>query len=153
MGIDKLELPLRPDEKWWGGLTVDGFQMPYESGFSRDLNGLRGNQGMPLLLSNKGRYVWSEEPFSFEFTEETLLVSSRDGSGRLEQGEGYDSLPNVYKHVSAKRFPFTPKTPDPLFFTSPQYNLWIELLYAPTQEKVLAYADKALEHGFPPGVY
>jgi hypothetical protein len=83
---DTLKLPLLPHEQWWGGLTVDGFQMPYKSGFTRDLSSLHGNQGMPLLLSNKGRYVWSDEPFTFSFTEKNLVVTSNNKAARLEQG-------------------------------------------------------------------
>lgn len=44
------------------------------------------------------------------------------------------------------------KIPEELLFTAPQYNLWIELLYEPTQEKVLQYARKVLDLGMPPGV-
>lgn len=42
--------------------------------------------------------------------------------------------------------------PEELLFTAPQYNLWIELHYEPTQEKGLDYARQVLAHGMPPGV-
>jgi alpha-glucosidase (family GH31 glycosyl hydrolase) len=42
--------------------------------------------------------------------------------------------------------------PDPLNFTSPQYNSWIEMQYEPTQEKILNYARQIRENGLPPGV-
>ena len=42
--------------------------------------------------------------------------------------------------------------PDPLNFTSPQYNSWIEMQYEPTQEKILSYACQILDSGLPPGV-
>jgi len=61
----KLQLTLEDGEKWWGGFTTDGKLMPFGSGpLSRDLYGNnQGNQAQPLLISNMGRFVWSEKPF------------------------------------------------------------------------------------------
>lgn len=36
----------------------------------------RGNQAAPLLISNMGRYVWSDEPFAFELKEGSLILYS-----------------------------------------------------------------------------
>ena len=69
-GPHVLELPLLPGEKWRGGRVVDGTQMPFsaEHPIERTLHArvrAGANQAQPLLLSNKGRYVWNEEPFDF----------------------------------------------------------------------------------------
>jgi len=60
----KLELKLEVGEYWWGGPQRDGRQMPYGAAkFSRNLHGDNGgNQAQPLLISNRGRYVWSGQP-------------------------------------------------------------------------------------------
>ena len=45
----------------------------------------KGNQAQPLLLSNKGRYIWSEHPIKYEFNNGLITVSTRQGkidSGR-----------------------------------------------------------------------
>ncbi|MGF7033657.1 alpha-glucosidase (family GH31 glycosyl hydrolase) [Paenibacillus mucilaginosus] len=151
MTNEELVLELLPDEYWWGGRTADGRSMPYGSSlFSVDLaTDLGGNQACPLLISSKGRYVWSGEPFAFAFERSHLKVI---GPGPLIQGEGYETLRGAYGYASRTFFPPVPSIPEELLFTAPQYNLWIELLYEPTQEKVLQYAGDVLAHGMPPGV-
>ncbi|MFD0960612.1 glycoside hydrolase family 31 protein [Paenibacillus chungangensis] len=152
MANEKLELELLPDEHWWGGKVADGRSMPYgKSLFKADLaSSFDGNQACPLLLSSKGRYVWSEEPFAFQFDRNGLLVSS--DAGGLESGEGHENLQGAYNYVSRTFFPPSATVPEELLFTAPQYNLWIELLYEPTQDKVLQYAKDAIAQGMPPGV-
>ncbi|MCA0755870.1 glycoside hydrolase family 31 protein [Paenibacillus sp. N4] len=152
MNIQELTIELLPGEYWWGGRASDGRRMPFgDSFFSVDLaSNLGGNQGCPLLISSKGRYIWSEEPFSFQFGQNRLKVTG--GEGQLLSGEGRETLRGAYSYVSSTFFPPDPSIPEELLFTAPQYNLWIELLYEPTQEKVLQYAREVLAHGMPPGV-
>ncbi|GIP17344.1 glycoside hydrolase [Paenibacillus montaniterrae] len=147
----QLLLELLPEECWWGGRAADGRSMPYHlEEFSADLDqNHKSNQACPLLLSNKGRYIWSEEPFHFEFSQGKLSVQ---GVGQLFLGEGHETLKGAFQHAAHRFFPPAPDIPEPLLFTAPQYNLWIELLYEPTQAKVLQYAKSVLEHGMPPGV-
>jgi len=61
------EYKLLKGECFWGGSTADGLHNPYteESDFSCDFRIHPGNQTMPLLVSNKGRYIWSESLFNF----------------------------------------------------------------------------------------
>ena len=42
--------------------------------------------------------------------------------------------------------------PDTLFFTMPQYNTWIELMYNQNQEDILKYANDIIDNGFPKGI-
>jgi alpha-glucosidase (family GH31 glycosyl hydrolase) len=144
-----MQIDLLPGEYWWGGAVVDGYRMPFAPGFQRDLQSLGGNQAMPLLLSSKGRYLWSEQPFRYALSDTLLLV---EGSGPFQLVDGFSDLQGAFRAASQAHFPASGKLPDPLAFGMPQYNLWIELLYAPTQAKVLAYAQALLAHGFPPGV-
>ncbi|MBC8079610.1 MAG: alpha-galactosidase [Gorillibacterium sp.] len=152
MKDERLTIALLPGEYWWGGKVADGMNMPYgQTPFKADLSvNLDGNQGVPLLISNRGRYVWSEKPFAFSFEDGLLHVESCDGI--LEKGEGHRNLREAYNYVSRTYFPPAGSYPDELLFTAPQYNLWIELLYEPTQVKVLAYAKSVLEMGMAPGV-
>lgn len=152
--LKKLDLELLPGEYWWGGLVEDGVEMPYgASSFQRDLWALKGNQGMPLLVSSKGRYIWSEQPFVFHFSAGKLIVqASNNLPGQFEFVEGFTNLRQAFQAAALNYFPANHQIPDPLMLTAPQYNTWIEMTYEPTQSKVLHYAQSLLEHGFPPGV-
>lgn len=144
-----LFVPHRPGEGWWGGLNDDGLHMPFgRAPLSRDLaRDLSGNQGAPLLLSDQGRYLWSDAPFAFEVDGTGLRLR---GEARLE--EGFGTLRGAFLAASARHFPPSGTLPDERLFTRPQYNTWIEHGYGGTQEGVLAYARGILDHGFPTGV-
>ncbi|PYI53949.1 glycoside hydrolase family 31 protein [Paenibacillus flagellatus] len=152
MSSKRLEIPVSAGEYWWGGSVAEGQHMPYggkpiQVDLSVDLN---ANQGCPLLLSNRGSYVWSEEPFAFRVENGTLIVESRGGD--LIRSDGHGSLRGAYLHASRTYFPPAGELPERLLFTAPQYNLWIELMYEPTQDKVLRYARDVLAAGMAPGV-
>lgn len=152
-------LTLDPDECWWGGAVADGLAMPFGSrDHRRDLAVNAGavddptggaNQSAPLLVSSRGRYVWSEAPFAYAFDGAGGL--SVTGSG-LVIDHGADTLRAAYRRAAERHFPASGRTPDARMFTAPQYNTWIELPYHPTQEGVLRYARAVLDHGFPPGL-
>lgn len=144
-------LGLLEGERWWGGRVSDGLRMPYgTTDFSVDLAAdLNGNQACPLLISTRGRFAWSENPFAFTFHSGRLEIT---GQSEIEIGDGFGDLRSVYRHVSTTYFPTNGQYPDELLFCAPQYNLWIELLYEPTQVKVLEYARNVLKNGLPPGV-
>ena len=145
------DVSLLRDERWWGGAVADGQHMPFGAGFGRDLQAPGESQAMPLLVSNRGRYIWSDEPFAFEMSGAALAIRPRDGAP-IQVRDGYDALAGALAAAGTAHFPPIGSTPDLRLFTAPQYALWIELLFEPTQAKVLAYAEEALEHGFPPGV-
>ncbi|MFS0636813.1 hypothetical protein AB1K84_12990 [Mesobacillus foraminis] len=61
----------------------------FETDFSLDLD---GDQGCPLLVSNKGRFIWSEAPFYFSFENDKLKIYGE----KLEYGYGFNSLSDVH---------------------------------------------------------
>ncbi len=152
MSEANLELPVLSQEYWFGGVVRHGYQMPFgRSEYRCQLNGnLAGNQGCPLLVSTRGRFVWSEEAFTFEFKDARLRIS--EAAGPVELGEGHGNLRGAYRAACAKHFPPSGKLPDEIAFLAPQYNAWIEVKWEPTQEKILAYAQAILDHGWPAGV-
>ncbi|OCT16696.1 glycoside hydrolase [Paenibacillus pectinilyticus] len=144
-------IKLMSGEYWWGGVINDGALMPFgNADYSRNLRNLDDNQATPLLLSNKGRYVWSDEPFAFSFHEDELLINHANSP--IIIGQEHHNLPEVYTHVSRTYFPSSGKLPDSLAFLSPQYNTWVEMFYEPTQAKIIQYAQSILDHGLPPGI-
>jgi hypothetical protein len=150
---ERVEIKLLPDEYWWGGLARHGDQMPFhaQTVYRQSLHRtFLGNQAMPLLVSSKGRYLWSEEPFTFEFKDG--WVFAEDTVSPLIVGEGYANLRGAYLTASQRFFPPNQHIPHELSFLAPQYNTWIDMGKYPTQEKVLKYAQEILDTGMPPGV-
>lgn len=142
-----------PNEKWWGGFVALGNRMPFAADFpAHDLAGDNlNNQVVPLMLSSAGRYVWSEKPFCFELRKGRLILSSDHESLRvIEAGK---TLREAYVAASKRHFPPSGTIPQEKFFSMPQYNTWIELVYDQNQTDILAYARNVIKHGFPEGVF
>ena len=138
------------DEKWWGGAVNDGKRMPFKDGYSYNMYGnLKGNQSQPLLLSSRGRVIWSEAPFEFTITNDEIVI---EGIEAIQISEEKASLSKGYAFASKSYFPANGKMPDVLLFEQPQYNTWIELMYDQNQKDILAYAHAIIDNGFPPGV-
>lgn len=139
-------------EHWWGGIVNKGEQMPLgQATFTFDFFGDdNGNQTSPLLLSDKGRYIWSEAPFRFSFRNDSIIIDRTNGE--IIIGFEGTTLRSAYLYASGKFFKPSGLMPDSLLFTGPQYNLWIELMYNPNQKDVLNYALQVEKNGFPAGV-
>ncbi len=145
-------ISLQPDEKIWSGTILHGDKMPLPDGYQFDFyaNNLM-NQIQPLLISNKGLYVWSEEPFKFEIKGDKIIISNN--LGEIKTGRHGTTLREARQFVSANFFPPSGKMPDELLFSEPQYNTWIELTYNQNQNDILKYAHAIIDNGFPPGVF
>lgn len=150
--FEKTVEPL-PGERWWGGFVALGNRMPYPAELAeQDLARINyNNQSVPLLLSSEGRYVWSEHPFRFRIEQGRLHLSSDHEA--LEAVHAGESLRDAYAAASAAHFPPSGTIPAELFFSMPQYNTWIELMYDQNQRDIMRYARKAVENGFPQGIF
>ncbi len=105
---------------------------------------------MPFFLSDKGRYIWSDDPFRIDIEDGVIRIEG--GSCSLEQAGS--TLREAYLAASEKHFPFEDKEPLPeVFFKGAQYNTWMEFTYYPTQEGVLSFAGKWPEDGYRPGIF
>ena len=153
-----LHLDVPDGELWWGGAVADGQAMPFgrtphrrdlavNAGFRHAADG-GANQSAPLLISTRGRYVWSDEPFDFSFTPGGLTVQ---GPAPVVGAAPERTLAGAFRAASAAHFPPAGRAPARAMFTGPQYNTWIEMPYAPTQRQVLDYVRGVLDAGFPPG--
>ena len=147
-------LTVEDDERWWVGVISESHRMPLDASsppFEIDLFGnTAGNQVQPLLLSTKGRYVWSEEPFRLAFRGGTIRLSS--DLAPFQSGRQGSTLREASLHAAESFFPPSGRIPDETLFTHPQFNTWIELTYDQNQKDVLAYARGIVENGFAPGV-
>ena len=144
-------IPLIVGEQIWSGVIRDGHKMPYLPGFKYDLYGNnQGNQVQPLLLSNKGLWLWSDEPFAFEIQKDKIVITA--ARGEIKYGHQGNSLAEARNYISSNFFPPSGKMVDPLLITKPQYNTWIELTYNQNQVAILKYAKSIIDNGFEPGV-
>lgn len=143
-------------EYWWAGLSSLGHNTPYDknTNFSFDMWGNNaGNQAQPILLSNKGRYVWSEAPIKYTFNEGLLTIEIREVSNEtIVSGKSGSNLRSAYDYSVKNFFPPNGKIPDEIMFSHPQYNTWIELAYNQNEEDILKYAQSIIDNGYPPGV-
>jgi alpha-glucosidase (family GH31 glycosyl hydrolase) len=150
---DSLRLKIIDGEYWWGGLSSQGDKMPYDSNtkVTYDLWGdNQGNQAQPLLLSSKGRYIWSESPIKYSFSNGEITVSTRNGN--ISSGDAGDNLHDAYSFTVTNFFPPNGIIPDEILFTKPQFNTWIELQYDQNEKDILKYAQSIIENGYTPGV-
>ena len=140
------------NEKWWGGFVALGSQMPFSSNTevydlaTQNFN----NQNVPLLLSSEGRYIWCEQPFRFQMVNDTLVIYSN--SEQPEVVVAGKTLKEAYLAAAIKHFPATKTIPEEVFFSKPQYNTWIELMYNQNQKDILDYAAQIKKNGFPTGI-
>jgi alpha-glucosidase len=130
-----------------------GSQMPFDKDTRKydlakeNLN----NQNVPFMLSAAGRYVWSERPFAFYAKDKQLhLYAEKEELRPVQAGT---TLKEAYLTACSRHFPPSGQLPDPLFFSMPQYNTWIELMYNQNQKDILAYADQVVRNDFPTGIF
>lgn len=140
------------DEHWWGGAVALGSQMPFDGQLALfDLSiQNKNNQVVPLLLSNKGRYVYSETPFTFEINQKQIFIKSQHETLAIQKSG--TTLRDAYLAASETHFKPSGILPNSLFFTMPQYNTWIELMYNQNQNDILKYAQSVIQNDFPVGV-
>ena len=147
----KNEIKLTLDEvSWWSGVINQGELMPLQNGYSADFNSNYGNQVQPLLISDSGEIIWSEEPLTISVINDTLTVKSKTKS--IAYKKAGNTLREAFLYASKTYFPPTGILPEELLFSAPQYNTWIELIYNQNQKDILKYATSIIDNGFPPGV-
>jgi alpha-glucosidase len=146
------EIPLLENEKWWGGAVVDGRNSPYIDNdfFYNQTGNCKGNQSQPFFLSNKGRYIWSDKPLTISISPDKISVTA--AGAEIIAGQSGETLKEAFLYSSKNFFPPSGKTPDPILFTRPQYNTWIELQYDQNEQDVVKYAEDIIKNGFPAGV-
>lgn len=147
----ELRIKLKENEGFFGGAIDDGLAMPYGlKDFSRNLKEWHaGNQASSSLISNKGRYIYSNYPFNIEVKDREIILSNDYEIIIKENG---NSLKEAYLGLVDDFFVKDNKTPNLLMFEKPQFNTWIEMEWDCSQEKVLNYAHEIIKNGYPAGV-
>jgi len=136
-------------ELFWGGRVRDALSMPYAAGFSADLSDPMGNQVSYLLLSNRGRVIWSDKPFAFAVSDEAIKIK---GTGVVHSRIVGQTLREASLFAQKNIYPEHSVMPPKAFFEAPQFNTWIELIYNQNQKDIIAYAEAIDREGYPKGV-
>lgn len=139
-------------ECWFGGSTNVGINEPFtsDSVFSFDYRGNCPNQTMPFFLSDKGRYIWSENTFKISFDHGIIIA---EGGSEVTLTEAGSCLRDAYLAAMKAHFPFENKKLPEVFFRTAQYNTWMQYTYDPTEAGVLRYAHDIVDNGFEPGIF
>ena len=146
----KLEIKFEKGECFWGGSSQDGHLNPYteSSEYHVDYRVWCFNQTMPMFLSNKGRYIWSDNAFKVDISNGVMTL---EGENIIETNAG-NCLKDAYLNAMKKHFPFDKRKLNDTFFRVAQYNTWMEFTYNQTEEGVLSYAQSIIDNGFEPGI-
>lgn len=150
---EKQEITMLEGEKWWGSVTDLGNIMPFDSETTVRFNHQTqnfNNQTTPLLVSNKGRYIWSDSPFKAQIKDGKITLEAARGT--IECIQAGSNLREAFVAASKAHFPASGTVPPDLFFSVPQYNTWIELVYNQNQADILKYAHSIVDNGFPTGI-
>ena len=143
---------MNPGENWWGAANFFGAKMPFTEKTDLEIDLRRNNyhnQCASFLLSDRGRVVWADAQAKFTLKNGEIAV---EAASDIVVEQGGASLPEAYRHAMRTWFPASGKMPDPLFFSAPQINTWIELTYHQNEKDILAYAQSMLDNGVPAGV-
>jgi len=146
----KYTLEFIQDEHWWGGTDGRAFcPLSQDSEYTYTTGTGPSNHDMPFFVSDRGRYIWSENPFTLVIKNGFISIDGLD----IEIDSSNKNLREAYIAAQRKHFPCDGrKLPDD-FFTAPQLNTWMEFTYYPTQDKVLQFAREYIRNGFKPGVF
>ncbi len=146
----EIKVKILENEFWWGGSSANSMELPITEKSGYFLNMYDGhNQTMPLFVSSKGRYIWSDKPMQVKVEGGEFLLESETDIILKECG---DSLKDAYLCAMREHFPFTGKVPPLKFFETAQYNTWMEFDYNQNQENILKYAHAIVDNGYEPGV-
>lgn len=145
-----MQIDFLSGEAWWGGAVYEGVRQPYTKDSCCILqleNNPSPNQCMPVLLSNKGRWLWRAEGFTATIEKGHLICPDTVELHIAPQ----PTLRGAYLDAMRRCFPLK-GAPDRRLFSAPVYNSWIELTFNQTQAGVLKYAKGVVENDFEPGV-
>ncbi len=143
---------MAPGENWWGAANFFGTNMPFTAKTNLKIDLRKNNyhnQCASFLVSDKGRVIWADAQALITFKNGEIKV---DADSDVIVEKGGSSMPEAYRYAMRKWFPASGKMPDPLFFSAPQINTWIELTYHQNEKDILAYAKSMLDNGVPAGV-
>lgn len=148
-----LEVKPQSGEKWWG-LVVDpdNIALPFEMPFTINTATLGPTlYKANMMLSNRGRYIWSDTPLTVAYDGKKFRITPPEGSTSPTLHKSGRTLREAYLMCCHKNFPPQQLTAPEVLFGGPIYELGGEdaLLY--TQADVEAFAEMLTRRGAPAG--
>ncbi|MFI3268624.1 MAG: glycoside hydrolase family 31 protein [Rikenellaceae bacterium] len=145
------QITSQESEKWWqaeqnsGGSVLD-LEKTHKSNITTNLD----SNYTSFLVSNKGRYIWSRQPFSYKINENGLIIidSNLESLDALSVGK---SLREAFLIATNNHFRPSATLPANNLITNPQYVISDEILHELSQDEVLHYANNIIKSGFPAG--
>ena len=117
---DVKTVKIADSENWWGAANFFGTNMPFTAKTDLKIDLRRrnySNQCASLLMSDKGRVVWSDAQSEIVFKDG--LISMDSDSPVSVETASEPTLRGAYLHAMRKWFPPSGKSPDARFFTAP----------------------------------
>ena len=148
-----MKITMLEGEHWYGLAAVHGTKFPLNARSSyswHPTQNYTGNQESPILLSSRGRYLWSEKPYDADVADGVISVTNAAEDFVLSEGHG--TLRAAFLDASRKYFPANGQIPPENFFLKPQYNTWAELIYDQSQASILRYAHGIIDNRMPAGI-
>lgn len=143
-------IELRRNEKWWGLYITDSPLQPLIEPFKLNTaNSENGELLSSILISNMGRYIWSEHPMRIEFDGERFKITSKQK--KVEAERSGKTLRNAYLLCCHRNFPPKNNPPTMELFTRPIYETKLEFGHAQSEEALIDYAQQIVERGLPVG--
>ena len=142
-------------EKWWGLVVdTDNISIPFSAPFTLNTADCSPNTyHADMILSNRGRYVWSDSPLMVSFDGAKIVVSavSPDATTKPVVQKAGRSLREAYLMCCHRNFPPKAIAADKVLFSAPIYEFGgpESILY--TQQDVAAFADMLQRRGAPKG--
>ena len=147
------KITMLPNEFWYGLATAQGTSFPLCAASTYSYNPTQSctpNQESPILLSSKGRYLWSKQPYDVDVKDG--IISITNAADDLTLCDGFHTLRGAYLAAVQAHFPPSGQIPPENFFIKPQYNTWAELIYDQSQKSILGYAHGIVENNLPAGI-
>lgn len=142
-------------EKWWGLVVdTDHISIPFSAPFTLNTAECSpASYRADMILSNRGRYVWSDSPLMVTFDGTKIVVSSvsPDATTKPVVQKAGRSLREAYLMCCHRNFPPKAIAAEKALFGAPIYELGgpESILY--TQQDVAAFADLLQKRGVPKG--
>ena len=83
---NKLTVTILENEYWYGSVVDDGIKYPFSQTDTYEMTidpTQTSNQVAPLLLSTKGRYIWSESGFDATVSDGLIKLTSKSAASSI----------------------------------------------------------------------
>jgi len=104
-----MKITMLEGEYWYGMAAIHGTKFPLNAQSSyawHPTANYTGNQESPILLSSKGRYLWSDKPYDVDVENGVITVTNAAEDFVLSEGHG--TLRAAFSDASAAMFVFIP---------------------------------------------